>query len=92
MIEVATNLQKLTTYKKECVPFVIFLILPTIVSNYRFKDFDVFVSFVFVKSVETIFWRHSKNVFGAVSRFVDFAVSLGTGALNRKLQNQQNGR
>ena len=38
------------------------------------------------------FCAASKNVFAAVSRFVVFAVSLGTGALDRKLQNRQNGR
>ena len=36
-----------------------------------------------------VFVAAFKNVFAAVYRFVDFAVSLGTGALNRKLQNRQ---
>ena len=39
-----------------------------------------------------VFVPACKNVFGGVFRFIDFAVSLGTGALNRKLHSEQNER
>ncbi len=44
--------------------------------------FVVFDGFVFVSG--------SRNFVSADFRFVDFATSFGTGAVNRKLQNRQN--
>ena len=50
---------------------------------FRARNIFCFVVFHFFVAV--------KNVFAAVSRFADFAVSFGTGAVDRKLQNRQNG-